>query len=186
MDKNCTKWSYAEPTEGHMPESKKEITMDTGSLKLLGITPEVGAQIKLTWTVGNQNSLSYEKTDTFTLAGWWEYDDLSQVHYINISQDYAKEVEAEASDKGIEPFRTDLNVMMKSSVNIRGQMEQVDSDLGYDWESRDLENSVRIGVNWGYTSSQLGERIDPETVLSMIAFLVLIIFTGYLIIYNIF
>ena len=186
MDKNCTKWSYAEPAEGHMPESEKEITMDTGSLKLLGITPEVGTQITLTWTVGNQNSLSYEKTDTFTLAGWWEYDDLSPVHYINISHDYAKAIEAEASDKGIEPFRTDLNVMMKSSVNIRGQMEQVDSDLGYDWESRDLENSVRIGVNWGYTSSQLGERIDPETILAMIAFLVLIIFTGYLIIYNIF
>lgn len=69
MDKNCTKWSYAEPAEGHMPESEKEITMDTGSLKLLGITPEVGAQITLTWTVGSQNSLSYEKTDTFTLAG---------------------------------------------------------------------------------------------------------------------
>lgn len=186
MDKNCTKWSYAEPVEGHMPEQEKEITMDTGSLKLLGITPEVGTQITLTWTVGSQDSLSYEKTDTFTLAGWWEYDDLSPVHYINISQDYAKAIEAEASNKGIEPFRTDLNVMMKSSVNIRGQMEQVDSDLGYDWESRDLENSVRIGVNWGYTSSQLGERIDPETILSIIAFLVLIIFTGYLIIYNIF
>lgn len=186
MDKNCTKWSYAEPVEGHMPESEQEIAMDTGSLKLLDITPEVGTQITLTWTVGSQNSLSYEKTDTFTLAGWWEYDDLSPVHYINISEEYAKAVDAEASKKGLDSFRTDLNVMLKSSVNIRGQMEQVDSDLGYDWESRDSENSVRIGVNWGYTSSQLAESIDPETLLSIIAFLILIIFTGYLIIYNIF
>lgn len=186
MDKNCTKWSYAEPSNGHMPEKEKEISMDTGSLKLLGITPEIGAQITLTWTVGNQNGYAYEKTDTFTLTGWWEYDDLSPVHYINISEEYAKAIEAEAVEKGVKPFRTDLNVMMKSSIDIRGQMEQVDSDLGYDWESRNLENSVRIGVNWGYTSSQLGERIDPETLLSMIAFLILIIFTGYLIIYNIF
>lgn len=186
MDKNCTKWSYAEPTTGHMPESGKDITMDTVALKLLGITPKVGAQVTLTWTVGSQNELAYEKTDTFTLTGWWEYDDLSPVHYINISQDYANEIEAEASAHGMDSFRTDLNVMMKSSVDIRGQMEQVDSDLGYDWESRDADNSVRIGVNWGYTSSQLGERIDTETLLAIVAFLILIIFTGYLIIYNIF
>ena len=186
MDKNCTKWGYAEPAIGHMPEKGKEISMDTGSLKLLDITPEIGAQITLTWTVGNQNGYAYEKTDIFTLTGWWEYDDLSPVHYINISEEYAKAVEAEALEKGVEPFRTDLNVMMKSSIDIRGQMEQVDSDLGYDWESRNQENSVRIGVNFGYTSAQLGERIDPETLLAIIAFLILIIFTGYLIIYNIF
>ena len=186
MDKNCTKWGYAEPAIGHMPEKGKEISMDTGSLKLLDITPEIGAQITLTWTVGNQNGYAYEKTDIFTLTGWWEYDDLSPVHYINISEEYAKAVEAEALEKGVAPFRTDLNVMMKSSIDIRGQMEQVDSDLGYDWESRNQENSVRIGVNFGYTSAQLGERIDPETLLAIIAFLILIIFTGYLIIYNIF
>ena len=29
MDANCTKWSYATPTTGRMPESGKEVTMDT-------------------------------------------------------------------------------------------------------------------------------------------------------------
>ena len=186
MDKNCTKWSYAEPTSGHMPQNEKDIIMDTASLQLLGITPQIGAQITLTFTVGNHDALAYEKTDTFTLTGWWEYDNLSPVHYINISEDYAELIEAEATGKNMEPFRTDLNVMLRSSIDIRGQMEQVDSDLGYDWENRDLENSVRIGVNWGYTTAQLGESIDPETLLSMIAFLILVIFTGYLIIYNLF
>lgn len=43
---------------------------------------------------------------------------------------------------GMNPFRADLNVMMASSVNIRGQMEQVDTDLGYIWEGRFADNTV--------------------------------------------
>ena len=32
MDANCTKWSYATPTTGRMPESGKEVAMDTAAL----------------------------------------------------------------------------------------------------------------------------------------------------------
>ena len=77
------------------------------------------------------------------------------VHYINISRDYADDIEAQAVKTGLQPFRTDLNVMMASSTNIQGQMEQVDTDLGYTWDSYTDPNSVRIGVNWGYTSSHI-------------------------------
>ena len=186
MDDNCTEWSFAAPTVGQKPQEKKEITMDTYALKLLGVAPELGADIELTYTVGSLSATPYEKTDTFTLVGWWEYDDISPVHYINVSEEYAKEIEAEAISKGLEPFRIDLNVMMASGINIRGQMEQVDLDLGYAWDETGEGELVRIGVNWGYTSSQLGESMDAATLLAIAAFLALVIFTGYLIIYNIF
>ena len=45
---------------------------------------------------------------------------------------------------------------MASSIDIRGQMEQVDSDLGYSWEDYYAENSVRIGVE---TLSVVEERL---------------------------
>ena len=186
MDDNCTEWSFAAPTVGHKPQGKKEITMDTYALKLLGVAPELGAEIELTYTVGSLSAMPYEKTDRFTLVGWWEYDDISPVHYINISEQYAKEIETEALSKGLEPFRVDLNVMLASGINIRGQMEQVDQDLGYAWDETGEGELVRIGVNWGYTSSQLGESMDAATLLAIVAFLALVIFTGYLIIYNIF
>ena len=186
MDDNCTEWSFAVPTVGQKPQEKNEITMDTYALKLLGVAPELGADIELTYTVGSLSATPYEKTDTFTLVGWWEYDDISPVHYINVSEEYAKEIEAEAISKGLEPFRIDLNVMMASGINIRGQMEQVDLDLGYAWDETGEGELVRIGVNWGYTSSQLGESMDAATLLAIVTFLALVIFTGYLIIYNIF
>ena len=64
-------------------------------------------------------------------------------------------------------------------------MEQTLSDLGYTGEEGH-DNTIRIGVNWGYTSAQLDADTDMGNVLAIVALLVLVIFTGYLIIYNIF
>lgn len=186
MDENCTKWSYAEPTTGRAPKSGKEIAMDTKSLELLGITPALGAAVNLTYTMGDKSQISHNISDTFTLVGYWDYDNLMPSHYLNISKEYADEIEALAIAEGMSPFRTDLNVMMASAVNIRGQMEQVDTDLGYTWESFHDENSVRIGVNWGYTSAQIGSSFDIGAAAAIVTFIILVIFTGYLIIYNIF
>jgi len=38
---------------------------------------------------------------------------------------------------------------------------------------------------WGLTASQLNAGMDPELLAAIAAFLLLVIFTGYLIIYNI-
>ena len=184
MDKNCTQWSFASPIEGHIPQSGKEITMDTNALALLGIEPKIGAEVTLTFTVGDQYQYAYDKTDTFTLVGWWEYDDIMPVHYINISEEYADFVEAEGRTNGLQDFRTDLNVMLHSELNIERQMEQVIEDLELPWETE--QRCYRIGVNWGYTSANVKATADASTVIAILAFLMLVIFTGFLIIYNIF
>lgn len=184
MDKNCTQWSFASPIEGHIPRSGKEITMDTNALALLGIEPELGAEVTLTFTVGDQYQYAYDKTDTFTLVGWWEYDDIMPVHYINISEEYADFVEAEGRTNGLQDFRTDLNVMLHSEMNIEGQMAQVIEELELPWETE--QQCYRIGVNWGYTSANVKATADASTVITILAFLMLVIFTGFLIIYNIF
>lgn len=186
MDDNCAAWSFAAPTTGRLPQAGKEIALDTRALQLLGVEPTVGAEISLTYTVGPLSDRPYEQTETFTLVGWWDYDDLSPVHFVNISEDYARAMEAEATARGQDPFRVDLNVMLASAVDIRGQMEQVETDLGYAWEAAGEGPVVPIGVNWGYTSAQLGESLDAMTLAAIFAFLALVIFTGYLIIYTIF
>ena len=188
MDKNCNIWSFSEPTTGRTPKSGKEISMDTFCLDLLGITPKIGAEITLTYTVGDRDVFSYEKTDTFTLVGWWEYDRINPIHYINISEEYADSIIIEGTLAGIERFRLDIPVMMQSSFNIEDQMQEVDGDLGYTWdlESVGAENHVSLNVNSGYTTVRIGEKMDAATLVAIIAFLVLISFTGYLIIYNVF
>lgn len=186
MDENCAKWSFVTPTTGTRPQRENEINMDIQALKLLGVEPELGAQITLTYLVHDQNQNFVKRTDTFTLTGWWEYDSLCPVHFINVSEDYVNKVISSYASTETPQFRTDLNVMMTSKINIQKQMEQVNLDFGYSWDRSSGDEAVRIGVNWGYTNSQLNHNIDFSIVMAILAFLALIVFTGYLIIYNIF
>ena len=82
MDKNCTKWSYAAPTTGKEPQKENEIAMDTTALRLLGVEPKLGTNVTITYQAGNGTDTGIPQTDSFILAGYWEYDDLMPVHYI--------------------------------------------------------------------------------------------------------
>lgn len=184
MDDNTAKWSYAWPTTGRMPRQGKEITMDTGALALLGVTPELGAQVRLTYTLADQAQRGDDVTDTFTLVGWWDYDELMAVHYLNISQAYAQQIEEQAVAGGMKPFRTDLSVMLPSAMDIEGTLTRIGEDCGY--SVGDNADQLRIGVNWGYTYTQLADTMDFGGLLAVAAILILVTFTGYLVIYNIF
>lgn len=186
MDKNCTKWSYATPTTGKEPQKENEIAMDTTTLRLLGVEPKLGTNVTITYQAGNGTDTGIPQTDSFILVGYWEYDDLMPVHYINVSKAYVDKINEKCIAAGDEALDIDLNVMLPSKLNIREQMEKIDTDLGYDWNTRDQENSARIGVNWGLTASSVSSDIDFSLVAAILAFFLLIIFTGYLIIYNIF
>ena len=186
MDKNCTKWSYATPTTGKEPQKENEIAMDTTALRLLGVEPKLGTNVTITYQAGNGTDTGIPQTDSFILVGYWEYDDLMPVHYINVSKAYIDKINEKCIAAGDEALDIDLNVMLPSKLNIREQMEKIDTDLGYDWNTRDQENSARIGVNWGLTASSVSSDIDFSLVAAILAFSLLIIFTGYLIIYNIF
>ena len=145
MDENCAKWSFVTPTTGTRPQRENEINMDIQALKLLGVEPELGAQITLTYLVHDQNQNFVERTDTFTLTGWWEYDSLCPVHFINVSEDYVNKVISSYASTETPQFRTDLNVMMTSKINIQKQMEQVNLDFGYSWDRSSGDEAVRIG-----------------------------------------
>lgn len=186
FDSNSAAWSYHIPDFGRLPESGNEIAMDVEALRKMGITPKIGTEITLNYTVNDKEQSGIERIDTFILTGWWEYDEISPVHAILVSREYVKQVEAESIAEGLHSFRTDLDIMLASSINIRNTMEKIETELGYQWEDASADNCVRIGVNWGYTSAELASNIDLELVVSMAALLILIIFTGYLIIYNIF
>ena len=186
MDDNNTKWSYINLSKGHMPEAEDEIIMDTAALDALGVDPEIGAKIKLTYDMLDVDSTVGSRTDTFRLVGWWDYDDISPVHFINVSEAYVRKVEQAAFGGGADHLREDINVMFRTSIGIEENMKTVENDLGFQSDDLDKDGYVRYGVNWGYTASQAADGIDLEMVAAAAALLILIIMTGYLIIYNIF
>ena len=184
MDDNNAKWSFSQPTVGRAPKSGNEITMDTKALELLGVKPELGAQVKVTYTLADKEQMGWDVTDTFTLVGWWDYDELMSVHFLNVSKEYAQKIERKAVAGGLKPFRTDLSVMLRSSLNIENDLTRIGEDCGY--SIGEEAGQLRIGVNWGYTATQVWDTLGVGGILAMLAVLILVAFTGYLVIYNIF
>lgn len=181
-------WMYCDPIVGSLPkEGTNEAATDTKVLELLGIEPELGAEFTMTFDVDGKQT-----TQTFTLCGWWGYDEAIVANHVLIPLSRA---EAIYQETGLIPGQAkdgmtgswNLDVMFQNAWNIEKNMQQVLSNHGYQDESRmDGDNYVATGVNWGYSASQLADNIDPMTVLMIAAVLLLIIFTGYLIIYNVF
>ena len=187
-DANQAHWMYCDPAEGRLPEEgTNEAATDTYVLELLGVEPELGAEFTVTFLVDGT-----PVTETFTLCGWWEYDEAIVANHILIPLSRAEAILAEA---GVTPGQAEdgmtgswnMDVMLKSGArHIERDLDQILANYGYQSQSMDQEGFIRTGVNWGYTGAQLSESMDPATVLAIAAMVLLIVFTGYLIIYNVF
>lgn len=184
-DANTAKWMFLEPKEGRFPkEGTNEAATDLRVLSLLGVEPVIGNEFTMTFMVDGE-----ETTETFTLCGWWEYDEAIVANHVLIPESRTQEIFQKLNTQGKDGMtgRIDLNVMFKNASHIEENLNTILARHGYQSEGLDQgDNFIRIGVNWGYVSAQFEDSIDITTVLALIAVLILIIFTGYLIIYNIF
>ena len=185
-DANQAHWSYCDPVEGRLPrEGTDEAATDTHVLELLGVEPELGAKFTVTFDVDG-----HETTQTFTLCGWWEYDEAIVANHILIPESRADAILAEV---GVTPPGSDgmtgswnLDVMLKSGArSIASDLEKILANHGYQSETAG-EDHISIGINWGYTGAQLSDKLDPAVMAIIVGVLALILLTGYLIIYNVF
>ena len=186
-DANEAHWQYCDPAEGALPqEGTNQAATDTHVLELLGVEPEIGAEFTLSFEVDGHPTIQ-----TFTLSGWWEYDEAVVANHVLIPESRLNEI---LDETGVEPGSGaggmtgswNLEVMLKSgSRHIERDLIQILENHGYQ-SSEPGENYISTGVNWGYTGARLSDTLDPTVVLAITAVLLLILFTGYLIIYNVF
>ncbi len=184
-DENTAKWMFLEPIEGRFPkEGTGEAATDLRVLSLLGVEPVIGNEFTMTFLVDGE-----ETTETFTLCGYWDYDEITVANHVLIPESRTQEIFEKLGtqgEDGMTSFRN-LNVMFKNASNIEENMNTILERHGYQSEGLDQgDNYIRTGVNWGYMSAQFEDSLDISTVLALAAVMLLIIFTGYLIIYNIF
>ena len=179
---------FCSPVEGALPrEGTDEAATDTRVLALLGVEPVVGT--KLTVPVSIDDNTGHPQTfeRTFTLSGWWEYDSAVVASNILLPRSAAEEIAALSNgDERSMTGKWNLDVMFKSAVGIQENLSTVLENCGYQCTEIGAENYLTIGINWGYTGDRLTENFDPITLAAIVLILLLIIFTGYLIIYNVF
>ncbi|MCI8910364.1 MAG: ABC transporter permease [Oscillibacter sp.] len=179
---------FCQPTEGTLPrEGTDEAATDTRVLALLGVEPKVGAKFTISFYI-DENTPSRELvTRTFTLSGWWEYDSALVASNVLLPRSAAEELCALGSG---DPYSMtgvwNLDMMFKNDLHIEETVLQILENHGYQHEDAQAENYLKIGVNWGYSGAQLSNSFDISTLVSIVVLLLLIIFTGYLIIYNVF
>ena len=168
-------FQFAKPTKGNMPKKINEIALDTIVLDYLGLPYELGQEIELEYTLGGELV-----KDKFILSGYWEGDKIIPASQIWISREYLdSKLEDYVSAGENDPIgKIFADVMFKNSYNIENRMSQILVESGYG------VNDIDFGVNWAYIGNS-GEA-DIPAVLAVIGGLALIIFCGYLIIYNIF
>ena len=184
-DANTAKWMFLEPKEGRFPrEGTNEAATDVRVLSLLGVEPVIGNEFTMTFMVDGE-----ETTETFTLCGYWDYDDVIVANHVVIPESRTQEIFEKLGTQGkdgMTGFRN-MDVMFKNASHIEENLNTILTRHGYQSEGPDQgDNYIRTGVNWGYVSAQFEDSVDIPTVLALIVVMLLIVFTGYLIIYNIF
>lgn len=189
MEPAYVKMTFCEPSEGRLPkEGTKEIACDTRILKYLDVSPKPGAEITISYKLDNPENT--ELTDTFLLSGWWEYDPATSASMAILPKSYVEDVisrhlNTEQDAAGTTGAWT-LELMFKSSMHIETDLEQVLEHQGYQSYDATADKYIPVGVNWAYAGAQLAANADFTSVVDAAMMLLLIVITGYLIIYNIF
>ncbi len=187
-DKTQAHWMYCDPVEGRLPkEDTDEAATDTHVLELLGVKPVLGEKFTLTFDVDGTSV-----TKTFTLCGWWKYDEAIVANHVLIPHSRAQEIYDQVgigdgiSQNGL-IGSWNMDIMLGSSLHIEQDLNKILEDHGYQGVGPSSKsNYIMTGVNWGYTGAQLANNLDPFTAAAIAGLLLIIIFTGYLIIYNVF
>ncbi|WP_232436497.1 ABC transporter permease [Paenibacillus rubinfantis] len=176
IDENEVKHSFIRFEEGGLPTEANGIATSTWVLDLLGVPHQLGAKVKLDLKIDGQ-----EVSQEFVLSGYFPADrNLSMVGEAFVSEAYVQQhlsqydpSETRLTGSYVNTIR--LDVMFDNSFGIEKKLQKVMSDTGVD---------APYGVNWGYSSVGLEE--DPTSVAAFLVLILIIMVSGYLLIYNIF
>jgi len=181
-DDHYPKHAFNEFEQGGLPQQADEIALSGWVLDELGVARKLGTAITLNIDTDEGKSVSRK----FRLSGWYETDRYVSEAGGNIAGiAYVSQVFAAAELEEYDPTATgqqhaltgstQLYVKFGNALNIRNHMQQVMEHANV---------SVDYGVNWAYTSERLLQQ--PAHIVPYAALLLLVMLSGYLLIYNIF
>lgn len=187
MDDMALEFARYTPTTGRRPQAENEIIADTRTLEILGVPAEVGQTVTLQYDIKGT-----QYTTDFTLCGFWETDMLSGIGRLIVSKAFV-DAHSELLTYTY-PEDNDYSGIVAAYVMFRGggavepKLQKLLSETGYTCDimggSPSDSNYVIARVSPAY---QGGELLgNPALLLSGLAGILLIMVTGYLIIYNIF
>ncbi|MHB0861091.1 ABC transporter permease [Paenibacillus sp. SEL3] len=178
------KLGLIELEKGHKPVAENEVIADSKTLQLLGTPLKEGAPLTLKLEVHGK-MVQRE----FILSGWWKSDPAATIAR---GQIYASKAYVDAHAEELRyTYKQDhdmtgainADIMFDNSSNMQENLNKVITESGYSLD-KNAPNYINSNVNWAYLSNTFSS--NPEAVFPLAIGLLLIMLTGYLIIYNIF
>lgn len=161
-DSNAAEFLFSSPIEGRLPEGSDEIVISKAEMASLGTDAAVGEQIELEIEILTDSGTAYI-ADTFTVSGISSDDS----KFILVSKEFIEE-SGYSFDQIMVPFDLDN----RSQVRAYSVAEQIGLSA----------DDVYINPVFTVESDPLG----AEGYAALAVLMLLIFFTGFLIIYNIF
>jgi len=177
------KFGFMELKKGKLPEKENEIVVDTIVMDMLGVPHEIGAEVSLKF-----NFMGKDYDETFTVSGWYEGDSVIGASQVYLSKAFLNQIMKNYTESDLVTAKKtnslgvgliQADIIFKNSKHIEENLIQVIEESGY------TKKEIDYGINWGYLSER-SQDIDGTTLIIIIVVFIVMLLTGYLIIYNIF
>lgn len=185
MDKKGIEWSLIEKIKGKFPEKENEAFIDIATAQKLGYEGEIGEEIEIPFNIEKPytGEIIEKKNDKFIISGTFQnpIDSNVGVGQIYLSKAYADKLSLPENNK-------DMEVMLKNSFRIKDKLIKIAETNGYKVVDDPInlsDKEIKIGVNFAYLLSG-DNSFDFNRFIPYLAFLILVMVAGYLIIINIF
>lgn len=192
LDENMYPHWFVRIIEGKAPEDADEILIDRKSLELLGLEAKAGCQVTLDVKT-HYDSEPVKRT--LRVSGVMEEAGAMNVGFAFVSQAYLEKYADEIWPENGQGVGQDspnpvsgtgqisMQILFSNAQNIQEKLNKIITESGFslDESSRDY---IASNANWAYLTDGVGG--DPMTAIGICFALLLIMVTGYLIIYNIF
>lgn len=172
--------------EGRLPVERNEIIVDTFILDELGLPHELGVNVPIRFSFQGK-----EIEEEFVVCGYYEGNYVAHASELFLSENYWKELKGGLTDEDFKAWGKvhleekavglmAVNLFFYQDSNLEDKVCTVIRNAGYE-----PGTELKYGVNWAYVRNRV-ESVDMSTILLLGAVIVIILITGYLIIYNIF
>jgi len=142
------------------------------TLNLLDLPHELNQEVTLSMSIGNK-----PVTESFEIVGIYESNIYSHTSYMITSDEFKNSFVGDEIGPNM-LGANNLAVSFVSKYNIKSKLLTIINDYGY------TEEEINSGVNWAYVSDITS--IQPNDLFAYVLMIVMLMLSGYLIIYNIY
>jgi putative ABC transport system permease protein len=160
------------PLTGNRPKDGQEIIVDSMVLDMLNLPHELGQEI--TFGLKIDDKLIDEQ---FEVVGIYEGSNLMMASYIVVSEEFKDRYTSDIIGPDMNGA-VNLTVNFDSKYHLYEKLNLILLDNKLDPEI------VQIGVNWAYKTEL--SQLNPSDIMSYMIFIMMLMFSGYLIIYNVY